>query len=124
MAAVLSYDIRTDEGADYDNTTFLWEDDDGIKDLDGATATMVVCASQFGTPSLVTLTEAQGITLGGAAGTIKPVFTAEQIDTIIAGLTTTQGPFCVGYTQLRVTLSGGSRKVFLEGKFIVQRRPG
>jgi len=124
MSAVLSYDIRVDEGADWDDTTFVWDDGDSVTDLTGATAEMVVCAEMSGSPALVTLTDTDGITLGGEAGTIKPVFTAELIDTIIAGLTVEQGPFLSGYTQLRVTLSTGSRKVYLEGKFIVQRRPG
>lgn len=124
MPAVLSYDIRVDEGADWDDTTFVWDDGDAVTDLTGATAEMVVCASSFGTDPLVTLTDTNGITLGGTAGTIKPVFSAELIATIIEGLTVEQGPFLSGYTQLRVTLSTGSRKVYLDGKFIVQRRPG
>lgn len=124
MPAVLSYDIRVDEGADFDDTTFVWDDGGSVTDLTGATAEMVVCASSYGTDAIVTLTDTNGITLGGSAGTIKPVFSAELIDTIIEGLTVEQGPFISGYTQLRVVLSTGSRKVYLEGKFIVQRRPG
>lgn len=70
------YDITIEQGATYAQT-FTWTDDAGDPvNLTGYTARMKIKTAKGATANIASLTDAAGITLGGAAGTIAVTLTA------------------------------------------------
>lgn len=106
---VARYDLKIIQGATLDKT-FTWKDSAGTAiNLTSYTAKMQI-RSKLGDPGvLVELTHVDGITLGGAAGTVRIQRTAAQ---------TAAYGWPRGVYDLEL-ISGGVVKRFLEGDVIV-----
>lgn len=72
------YDIVIEQGATW-NPVFTWKDSAGAAiNLTGYSARLQIREKVTSSTTLVSLTSASGITLGGAAGTIAPLLTATE----------------------------------------------
>lgn len=88
---------------------FTWTDAaDALVNLTGYTAAMHIRRHVADTDPLLALTQASGITLGGAAGTIVVVITDEQADTLPA-------PVSKAVYDLKLTSPGGEDTFLVAG---------
>ena len=105
------YNLSIDAGATY-QLTVTWNDSAGDPiDLTSYTARMKL-KNTYGGSALVSLTESDGITLGGSAGTILITIP----DTLTATLASTS--HTKGIYDLEVESSGGVTTRLLEGKWV------
>ena len=86
-----------------------WSDDSGPINLTGYTARMQIRASYTSASALISLTQASGLTLGGAAGTIDINITSNQTTALAAGT----------YVYDLEMTYGATVKTILEGTFVV-----
>ena len=70
-----SYDFTAGQGETFDRTV-TWKIDDVAVNLTGYTARMQIRKTHRSASSVVSLTQASGLTLGGSAGTIRIVISA------------------------------------------------
>lgn len=97
--------LKIDEGEEFERT-FTWKDGDGAaRNLTGYTATFKVFPNGGGA-AVISKTQANAITLGGAAGTIKVVLTAAETDALTAN--DPQEPF---FYKLEVTFDGETFRI-------------
>lgn len=107
MALGNRFDIEINQGATY-QLTVTWKDSAGTAiNLTGYTARMQVRETYSSASTIVSLTDASGITLGGAAGTIAILISA----TTTAALT---APFS-GVYDLELVSAGGVVTRLLQG---------
>ena len=107
MALGNRYDLEIKQGATL-SLTATWKDSAGTAvNLTGYTARLQVRATYDSSSTILSLTSAAGITLGGAAGTIAITATA----TVTAALT---APFS-GVYDLELVSGGGEVTRLLEG---------
>jgi hypothetical protein len=107
MALGNRYDLEIKQGATL-SLTATWKDSTGTAvNLTGYTARLQVRATYDSSSTILSLTSAAGITLGGAAGTIAITATA----TVTAALT---APFS-GVYDLELVSGGGEVTRLLEG---------
>lgn len=70
------YDITIEQGATYD-VTLTWRDSsNALVNLTGYSARLMARESVDSTTTLISITDGAGITLGGAAGTIRILLSA------------------------------------------------
>lgn len=83
--ALSTYDMSSDQGSDFDTVITYTDDADALVNLTGCTARMQV--RQFaGSPSArLVLTSSNGITLGGALGTIRVQISSAALSAVPAG---------------------------------------
>jgi hypothetical protein len=86
-----------------------WSDDNGPVNLTGYTARMQIRASYTSATALISLTQASGLTLGGAAGTIDINITSNQTTALAAGT----------YVYDLEMTYGATVKTILKGTFVV-----
>jgi hypothetical protein len=107
MALGNRYDLEIKQGATL-SLTATWKDSSGTAvNLTGYTARLQVRATYDSSSTILSLTSAAGITLGGAAGTIAITATA----TVTAALT---APWS-GVYDLELVSGGGEVTRLLEG---------
>ena len=107
MALGNSFDLEIKQGATL-SLTATWKDSTGAAiNLTGYTARMQVRSAYDATSTILSLTSASGITLGGAAGTIAITASA----TVTAALT---APWA-GVWDLELVSGGGVVTRLLEG---------
>lgn len=107
-----NYDLSIYKGMTLD-LTFTWKDSAGVAvDLTSYTARMQIRNKPGGSDLHETLTNGAGITLGGAAGTIRIQRTAAQ---------TTAYTFARGVYDLELTLAGVVTRL-LEGQVIAHEQ--
>ena len=83
--ALSTYDISADQGSDLD-TLITYTDDAGtVINLTGCSARMQVRPFAGSTNPVLNLTSSSGITLGGAAGTIRILISAAALSLVPAG---------------------------------------
>ena len=83
--ALSTYDISADQGSDLD-TVITYTDDSAVPvNLTGCSARMQVRKFAGSSNSRLNLTSSSGITLGGAAGTIRIVVSAAALSLVPAG---------------------------------------
>lgn len=104
-----NYNITVWQGADYDKTFTVTQNDTPIN-WSGYTAQMQVRESADATATLLSLTNGSGITLGGTAGTILVAITNAQSSAIDAG------PYSY---DLELISNGGTITRLLQGSFTV-----
>lgn len=84
--ALSTYDISVDQGSDF-STTITYADDAGDPtDLTGCTAKMQVRRFAGSPAAFLTLSNGNGITLGGALGTIGLAVSGTALSQVPAGL--------------------------------------
>ena len=106
-----TYNLNIDAGATY-QLTVTWNDSNGDPiDLTSYTARMKL-KSAYGGTTLVSLTDTDGLTLGGALGTIAIVI-ADTLTATLAGTSHTKGVY-----DLEVESAGGVTTRILEGKWV------
>jgi len=107
MANNNRYNLEIQQGATY-SITATWAGSDGnLVNLTGYTARLQIRESYAATTTLISLTNASGITLGGAAGTIAITITAAQ--------TTALSAPGFGVYDLELVSAGGVVTRLLEG---------
>lgn len=105
------FDLVIEQGATF-RQLFEWHDEcDNLVDVTGMTAKMQIRRSFDADAPMLTLTDTDGITLGGALGTVLVVIA----DELTAGLSTQVG----GVYDIELHSSDGSTERFIEGKFRV-----
>jgi hypothetical protein len=106
------YDMIAEQGASFDRT-LTWRDATATPiDLTGYAAKMQVRKSLDASSALLTLSSTAGITLGGAAGTVRLEVAATKLSQIPAG---------IYYYDLELTSAAGKVTRLLQGKFTVTR---
>jgi hypothetical protein len=83
--AQITYDISADQGTDYAVTFTYRDSNNALVNLTGATARMQVRRFVESSYPFLTIPSGNGITLGGAAGTIALVISAASLSAIPAG---------------------------------------
>jgi hypothetical protein len=83
--ALSTYDISADQGSDLDTLITYTNDSAVLVNLTGFSARMQVRNFAGSSASWLNLTSSSGITLGGAAGTIRIVVSAAAISAVPAG---------------------------------------
>lgn len=83
--ALSTYDISADQGSDLDTLITYTDNAAAPINLTGCSARMQVRKFSGSSNSRLTLTNSSGITLGGAAGTIRISVTAAALSTVPAG---------------------------------------
>lgn len=106
-----SYDIICEQGATLSLTLTYRDSADALVNLTGYSARMQVRERASSPGTLVSLTQASGITLGGAAGTIVITVSA----TATAALEAGQYVY-----DLEIVSGGGVVTRLIEGKFTVR----
>jgi hypothetical protein len=104
-----TWNIAVEQGADW-AATVTWEADGDPVDLTGYSAAMQVRKSPGSVAALLELTDAAGLTLGGAAGTIEITITSAQLSAIEAG---------DWQYDLELTSASGVVTRVLQGRFVV-----
>lgn len=110
--ALSTYDIATEQGSNY-GSVVTYEDDSGaLVNLTGFTARMQV-RTYAGSPiPSLSLANSNGLTLGGAAGTVTIAIPAESLSAVRAG----------GYVyDLEIQSPGGVVTKLLSGKFTIEQ---
>lgn len=110
-----SYDIYIEQGATYNLTITVRDDDDVLRDLTGYSARMHIRTTiEAPDPPMLALTTANSrIALGGVAGTV--VLLIEDEDT---ALLTAGGPYVY---DLELESAGGDVERLIEGEVTVDR---
>lgn len=104
-----TYDFTAGQGETFDRTV-TWKIGDVAVNLTGYTARLQVRKTHKSTSAVVSLTQASGLTLGGAAGTIQIVISATATAALTAGR----------YVYDLELVSGDGRvKRLLEGAFVL-----
>ncbi len=99
-------DIEIDRSGTFDYT-LTWKDkNNALINLTGFTAKMMIKKSVDDSVALVTLTDTAGLTLGGAAGTIRMVIDKAVTATL---------PNCLGVYDLRMTSPSGAADYLIQG---------
>lgn len=83
--ALSTYDISADQGSDLDTLITYTDDAGNPVNLTGCSARMQVRKFAISAAANLTLTNSNGITLGGAAGTIRIAVTAAALSAVPAG---------------------------------------
>ena len=83
--ALSTYDMYSDQGSDFDTVITYTDDSDVLVNLTGCTARMQVRQFSSSPNARLTLTSSSGITLGGAAGTIRVQISSEALSAVPAG---------------------------------------
>jgi hypothetical protein len=83
--ALSTYDISADQGSDLDTLITYTNDSAVLVNLTGYSARMQVRKFAGSSSSRLTLTNSSGITLGGAAGTIRISVSAAALSQVPAG---------------------------------------
>lgn len=105
------YNLSIDAGATY-QLVVAWKDGNGDPvNLTGYSARMKL-KDTYGGTTLVSLTDSDGITLGGSAGTLAIVI-ADTLTATLAGTSHTKGVY-----DLEVESAGGVTTRILEGKWV------
>ena len=77
-------DLNVEQGATY-SQTLTWKINNALVNLTNYTARMQVREDVTSTSTIISLTQAAGLTLGGAAGTIVIALTATQTAALVSG---------------------------------------
>jgi hypothetical protein len=80
-----TYDIAAEQGANYAATLTYRDSSNNLVNLTGYSARMQVRKTIGSTTPYLSLTQASGITLGGAAGTVAIAISAAALSAIPAG---------------------------------------
>lgn len=104
------YDPVIEQGATWSRTATYRDSSKALVNLSGYTSRMQIRRAPGATDTLVSLTDGQGITLGGAAGTIVMALTATQTAALPAGtwwydLELVSGATVIRLLEGRVTVS-------------------
>jgi hypothetical protein len=83
--ALSTYDISADQGSDFDTLITYRDDANALVNLTGCTARMQVRQFAGSSASRLSLTNGSGITLGGAAGTIRIQISSAALSRVPAG---------------------------------------
>lgn len=102
-----TYNITAQRYATFDQTLTLRNENGNLLDLSGYTAAFQVRQTYSSSTAVISLTQASGITLGGALGTVRIVVTDEATSAIEEG----------NYVYDLVLTTGGVAKRWLQGKF-------
>lgn len=116
--AIEIFDLELEEGADYDDTV-TWENDGGAVNLTGCTASLRISVNYGDTP-ILTLTEVDGISLGGTTGTIRTQVSKSRIVTVkdaIAAANATEAKY-----QLEITFTDDTTERYRQGAVTVDPR--
>lgn len=106
-----TYNLNIDAGATY-QLTVTWNDSNGDPiDLTSYSARMKL-KDTYGGTTLVSLTDSDGITLGGSAGTVA-ITISDALTSSIGGTSHTKGVY-----DLEVESAGGVTTRILEGKWV------
>ncbi len=113
-------DLLLEENADYVlSPAWLWLTAAGAPiTLVGYTAQMMVRASRADAAPLLTLTQASGITLGGAGGSIVVTVTQAQVNALVAALVSKR---LVAFYDLLLTSGSAIHTRFSEGIVTIDR---
>jgi hypothetical protein len=82
--ALSTYDISADQGSDFDTLITYRDDASVLVNLTGCTARMQVRKFAGSSKPVLNLTSSSGITLGGAAGTIRVQISAAALSVVPA----------------------------------------
>ena len=104
------YKIKTKESRTFDQT-FTYKIDGTPVNLTGYSATMKVRPSSRSRQILLTLTAGSGLTLGGAAGTVRVKITGAQNSALGAG---------VFYYDIELLATNSDEIDFLEGQYEIK----
>ena len=105
------YNLNIEQGATF-TRTITWKDSTGAAvNLTGYTARMQIRERVESTSALVSLTQASGITLGGAAGTVVITITPTQTDAL--------PNIKKGVYDLELVSNGGIVTRLLQGEVVV-----
>lgn len=113
------YNIIVDQGETF-TRTFTWTDDlGGLVDVTTATATFRVrklypktfLTAAHADATVISITQATGITLGGALGTVNPVVSASTISAITPGV----------YNYQLIVLLSSQSTIIAEGTFEIRQ---
>lgn len=108
--ASATYDIEAEQGANYAVTLTYADNSNVLINLTGYSARMQVRKTIGSSTPYLALTQASGITLGGAAGTIAIAISAAALSVVPAG----------NYVyDLELVSGGGSVTRIISGRFIV-----
>jgi hypothetical protein len=105
------YDLEIDAGATYTYTATVRDSAGALVNLTGYTAAMKIRPTVESSTVSLSLTQASGLTLGGAAGTVLITITAAQTTALDSG------NFVY---DLKVTSGGGIATRVIEGDVVVK----
>jgi fibronectin type 3 domain-containing protein len=104
------YDMYVDAGATYVDVVTFRDSAGALVNLTGYTAALKIRPTVESSTTTLSLTQASGLTLGGAAGTVTITLTAANTTTLASG----------NYVyDLKVTSAGGVATRLVEGDVIV-----